>query len=426
MYRISDQQIDFILNDISARGIEMESLQQNLLDHICCIIEHDLEEHGDFERFYQKTVKTFYKDALWEIEEETLKLLIFKNYYTMKKTMIVSGTFSAAVMSLGIFFKFMHWPGASILIILGIAVSSLLFLPLLFTLKAKEKQHTKDKITLAIATLAGTLISLAILFKVMHWPGANLLGTIFVGLMVLVYIPVYFFSGIKNPDLKVNTIVTTIIMIMGCGLFLTLVNSRPYIQDNANEVTNQALQESYISISEQTRLMSSTACMAPPEKDDKLGLACNTTCERIEALKIALINASEDTQVKTVNYTELGKLDNYDQPTLMLFENPHDAPSPRPELSALRKQLESINSIANSSLNASVDLLDLTPKKNLRTGVSESWERHNFYCTPLSNVLRNLTQLQINIRFIQLMNKRATGILQTVKFVPPADPATHS
>lgn len=423
MYRINEQQIDFILNDISARGVEMESLQQNLLDHICCIIEHELEENGDFERFYQKTVKSFYKEALWEIEEETLQLLMFKNYYTMKKTMIVSGTFSAAVMSLGIFFKFMHWPGASVLIILGIAVSSLVFLPLLFTLKAKEKQHTKDKITLAIATLAGALISLAILFKVMHWPGANLMGTIFVGLMILVYIPVYFFSGIKNPDLKVNTIVTTIIMIMGCGLFLTLVNSRPYIQDNANEVTNQALQESYIAISEQTRSLSHTADMSPPAGDETFHKTCNATCDQIEALKIKLINASEDAQVRTVNYMELGKLDNYDQPTMMLFQEPNVAPSPGPELVSLRKYLEKINAIANRSLNSRVDLIDLSDKKNLRSGVTQSWEIHYFYCTPLVNVLRNLTQLQINIRFIQLMSKRSSGMLQTVKFVPPAGSA---
>lgn len=423
MYRISEQQIDFILNDISARGVEMESLQQNLLDHICCIIEHELEENGDFERFYQRTVKTFYKDALWEIEEETIQLLTFKNYYTMKKTMIVSGTFSAAAMSIGIFFKFMHWPGASALIILGIAVSSLVFLPLLFTLKAKEKQNIKDKITLAIATLAGALISLAILFKVMHWPGANLMGTIFVGLMILVYIPVYFFSGIKNPDLKVNTIVTTIIMIMGCGLFLTLVNSRPYIQDNANEVTNQALQESYISMSEQTRMLSSTACMAPPAKDDRLDQACNTTCDRIESLKIMLINSTEDIPVKTVNYMELGRLDNYDQPTTALFGSPNLEPVPGADLKVLREQLMNINQLMGEKLNTPSNLIDLSDKKNLRSGVTQSWEIHTFYCTPLANVLRNLTQLQINIRFIQLMSKRSSGMLQTVKFVPPVDSA---
>jgi hypothetical protein len=423
MYRISEQQIDFILNDISARGVEMESLQQNLLDHICCIIEQELEENGDFERFYHETVRTFYKDALWEIEEETLQLLTFKNYYTMKKIMIVSGTFSAAVMSLGIFFKFMHWPGASILIILGIAVSSLVFLPLLFTLRAKEKQNVKDKITLAIATLAGCLISLAILFKVMHWPGANIMGTLFVALMVLVYIPVYFFSGIKNPDSKVNTIATTIIMIMGCGLFLTLVNSRPYIQDNANEVTNQALQESYVAMSEQTRQLSLTTCVAPPPKDDRLDQACNTTCDRIEALKITLISSSENVPKKTVNYRELGKLDNYDTPTIFLFGSLDDNPVPHADLKELREQLMNINLLVKEKLNTAVSMIDLSDKKNLKSGVIQSWEIHHFYCTPLVNVLRNLTQLQINIRFIQLMNKRSQNKLEPVTFVPPVDSA---
>ena len=227
MYRISDQQIDYILNDIGARGVEMESLQQNLLDHICCVIENNLEANGDFESFYKKTIQTFYKDALWEIEEETILLLTFKNYYTMKKIMIISGTFSAIVMSIGILFKFMHWPGASACIVLGIVISSLVFLPLLFTLKAKEKQNIKDKLILGLATISGILISLAILFKIMHWPGANMMGTTFVIIMLALYIPLSFFSGIKNPEAKINTIVTTIIMIMGSGLFLTLVNSKP-------------------------------------------------------------------------------------------------------------------------------------------------------------------------------------------------------
>src|SRR6478672_6381261 len=159
MYHLSDQQIDYIFDDISARGVEMESLQQNLLDHVCCIIENDLEENGDFESFYKKTIKTFYKDALWEIEEETLLLLTYKNYYVMKKVMIYSGTISAAAMISGILFKFMHWPGASALILLGIVSSSLIFLPLLFILKSKEKQSIKDKLIIGLGTLSGILMS---------------------------------------------------------------------------------------------------------------------------------------------------------------------------------------------------------------------------------------------------------------------------
>src|SRR5688572_13284280 len=137
MYCLSEEQIDFISRDIRARGVKMESLQQDLLDHVCCIIEQNLEANGDFEGFYFATIQSFYKQELKEIEDETLFLLTNKNYYAMKKIMLISGAFSALVLSFGILFKFMHWPGTGVLIVSGIALFSLLFLPLLFTLKVK-------------------------------------------------------------------------------------------------------------------------------------------------------------------------------------------------------------------------------------------------------------------------------------------------
>ncbi|MBP7245269.1 MAG: hypothetical protein KBA99_08200, partial [Bacteroidia bacterium] len=75
MYCLSEKQIDFILDDIRRNGVELEDLQSNLLDHICCIIELELEENGDFEQFYFSTIKKFYKNELREIEEETISLL---------------------------------------------------------------------------------------------------------------------------------------------------------------------------------------------------------------------------------------------------------------------------------------------------------------------------------------------------------------
>lgn len=263
MYRISDQQIDYILSDISARGVELESLQQNLVDHICCIIENNLEENGDFEGFYQNTIKTFYKDDLWEIEEETLLLLTYKNYYTMKKVMIVSGTFSAAAMILGILFKFMHWPGASALIVLGIGISSFIFLPLLFTLKLKEQQDPKDKIGLALITVSGILLCLSVLFKVMHWPGANMMGIAFLVILGLVFLPLNFYSGIRNPERKINTIATSILIIIFCGLWLTLIRS-----PRASRM--QKLDDTYTLLREEQLLAEELSAMKNAPKDSSM------------------------------------------------------------------------------------------------------------------------------------------------------------
>jgi hypothetical protein len=132
MYAINDEQIDFILNDIRRRGVEMEDLQYNLLDHICCIVEQNLESGGNFEDFYNKTIPKFFKHELWEIEEETILLLTYKNYYTMKKAMIYGGVISLSLIALGTVFKIFHWPGAAISLLLGFFVLCFVFFPLLY------------------------------------------------------------------------------------------------------------------------------------------------------------------------------------------------------------------------------------------------------------------------------------------------------
>ncbi|HTI89244.1 MAG TPA: hypothetical protein VL727_01595 [Puia sp.] len=106
MYSISDEQIDFILHDLAANGIGTESLQQDLLDHICIIIEQGLEEGGDFDGFYAATVKTFYKKELREIEEETgflltigHRLVLSRNLFFLLLFILIGGPFVAYLAS---------------------------------------------------------------------------------------------------------------------------------------------------------------------------------------------------------------------------------------------------------------------------------------------------------------------------------------
>lgn len=225
MYCISDEQVEYILNDISARGIETEDLQLNLLDHICCIIEHELEANGDFELFYAATIQRFYKAQLREIEDETISLLLNKNYYAMKKIMIASGLFSAVVFMMGIVLKFLHAPGASFGIVVGITTLSLIFLPLVLLLKVKEQQKTADKVLTLAGSAGAALMSLSILFRVMHWPYSLQMGYTAVGLLSLLFLPIFAITGLKKADTRVNTIVTSVIIVGACCLWLTLVSS---------------------------------------------------------------------------------------------------------------------------------------------------------------------------------------------------------
>ncbi len=85
MYYLSDQEVDFILKDIAARGIITDDIRYNLLDHICIIIEKNLQQNGDFKEYYFSIIKTFYRHELYELEEEARILSRYKNHLVFNR-----------------------------------------------------------------------------------------------------------------------------------------------------------------------------------------------------------------------------------------------------------------------------------------------------------------------------------------------------
>lgn len=248
MYILSEKQIDYILNDIKVRGVEMEDLQLNLLDHVCCIIEYELEPGGNFETFYHQTIPRFFKKELKEIEEETTLLLTFKHYYAMKKTMNTVGMIASIGIVLGAIFRFQHWPGANVMLVLGVILFSFVFLPIMFTLKLRESKEKRDKLILFVGCATGVLFIIASMFKLMHWPGANVLLGSAALCLFFIFVPMYLFTGLRNADTKVNTVVNTVLIIAGSGLLMSLSNNR-----SVTKVAIEAMRNSNIRIMEKIK-----------------------------------------------------------------------------------------------------------------------------------------------------------------------------
>jgi hypothetical protein len=80
---LSDEQVDFVLEDLRAHGIRLEGLRDNLLDHICILLEERLEAGGSFEQEYDGVLATFYHTALYELEEEALFLASLHGPYVV-------------------------------------------------------------------------------------------------------------------------------------------------------------------------------------------------------------------------------------------------------------------------------------------------------------------------------------------------------
>lgn len=143
----------------------------------------------------------------------------------MKKTMLYSGLFATISLIAGLILKFTHSPGAAFLIVVGITVFSFLFLPLMVVLKTRDQGSKRDMLLTAVGSLCGMLFALGTLFKIMYWPYANFLGISGMVTLGLIYIPIHFFTGIRNPETKINSILTTFVLVTGLGLLLTLVRS---------------------------------------------------------------------------------------------------------------------------------------------------------------------------------------------------------
>jgi hypothetical protein len=252
MHRVTDVQVDFILNDIRKRGIETEDVRDNILDHVCCIIENEMPEGKDFYGFYEDTIAQFYRKELAEIEQETRDLITFKYYYAMKRTLKITGFTSILLILIGSVLKFQHLPGAAVCLFSGLILFSLIFLPLNIILKFRDDKEKSSRLVMTLGLLLGITGSLGVIFKVMHWPWANVLfyGS-FLAFFAL-FIPVFFVIRYRQPDKRFNAIVQTTFMVAACGMLFALVNLGPSRNIAASVESLDTFQESNLKQMEQT------------------------------------------------------------------------------------------------------------------------------------------------------------------------------
>lgn len=239
MYSLSEHEVDFILDDIEKQGITTEDVRFNILDHVCCIIENEMSDDRNFNEFYKDTIARFYRKELGEIEEETQVLLTFKNYYAMKRTLKISGIISIILIMIGVTFKTMHWPGAGISVVLGLAFFSLIFIPLNIVLKFKDDEEKSNRLIMTVGLITASFATIGVLFKIMHWPWANIIMFSSLLVFMIVFIPIYFFVKYKDPESKFNAIINTTFMVGAAGMLFALINLHPLPhEDDQNKVEN--------------------------------------------------------------------------------------------------------------------------------------------------------------------------------------------
>lgn len=244
MPELKDEQVEFIWADIRKRGVFTESLAENLLDHICCFLEEQPDDGRPFAEMYKLALNSFGKNGLQEVQDETLFLIHQKQLSKMKKLMYITGTIASISLIVGALFKLMHWPGANMMLLLGTLSLTFFFSPFFFYIYFKEQTEKKGKAIAIFGFLTGIFLCLGAIFKLLHWPGASFMIIGFV-LLFIIFLPLYVINGMRNPLTRFGTISNGFLLACIGGFMMLLSFQNP----------SKAVEDSYKTIHENENAM---------------------------------------------------------------------------------------------------------------------------------------------------------------------------
>lgn len=192
--------IEVIENCIEQSAITIPTLRDDLLDHLCCVVEKKLGEGKSFEESLREALHGLAPGGLEEIQRETVFLLNLNKAIAMKGIMYFVGMLSVMSFVLGWTFGMMHWAGATELSVYGFLGFVMVFIPLyaIDYFKMKVQRELLEKLTLTLGILSAITWATAVVFKLLHLRGADVLLISGAGIFCFLFLPVLFFSLYKK------------------------------------------------------------------------------------------------------------------------------------------------------------------------------------------------------------------------------------
>lgn len=198
--KLSAEQVAVIRNQVDQSGIVNPTLRDDVLDHLCCVIEIKLVQGKGFDVALEEASHELSPEGLIEIQRETVFLLNPLKIIRMKKIMYSIGLISAICISMGMTFKILHMPGADELFNFGFFGFVLVFAPMITIDRYKQNLHKalSERLRLILGFLSAVLIGTSVLFKVFHLDNADVMLLVGIGFFSFGFLPFLFFSMYKK------------------------------------------------------------------------------------------------------------------------------------------------------------------------------------------------------------------------------------
>jgi hypothetical protein len=206
MPELSLRNIDQISTDIRKQEITFPHLADELIDHLCCDVENEMQNGMSFHDAYVAVKEKIGHRRLKEIQEETLYAVDSK-YRQMKSTMKISAIAGTVLLGFAALFKIMHWPGAGIMMILGAFTLAFVFMPSALTVLWKETHSGKRLFLYISAFVTAMLFIIGVVSKIQHWPLAALILMVASLSGIFAFIPALLGAKLKDQENRSKKIV---------------------------------------------------------------------------------------------------------------------------------------------------------------------------------------------------------------------------
>ena len=154
----------------------------------------------------------------------------------MKQKIYILGLVNTIIIFLGTMLKVNHLAGANILLTIGIVTLVLVFLPLALRNCYMKESDRKSRLLYFVTWLTCLVVFTGMLFKVMHWPLAGYFLLLALPFPYVVFLPVFLVVTGRNKNSSINNTVFMLFLLAVVSVFSVLL---------ALNVSKERIVESY-------------------------------------------------------------------------------------------------------------------------------------------------------------------------------------
>lgn len=198
--KLTEEQEEKVRHAIDVGGLKMTTLRDDVLDHLCCVLETRIRKGQSFEALLQEAIAELAPNGLEELESQTVFLLNIKRIRIMKKLIYLIGFIGAVTLTVGVTFKLLNYGGAYELFSIGLFVLLLIFIPLMTIdhYKVAISKALSERMKFVLGGIASIVTGLSVVFKLLHLQGAEFLLLLGAFIFAVGFLPFLFFTMYKK------------------------------------------------------------------------------------------------------------------------------------------------------------------------------------------------------------------------------------